>query len=114
MQGYALIGIAVVVGMALVKDASGTLRLVIIIVTSGGVTYILKNIVSKMDIQKAQLISFSGWCIMGTAMAGILKNSLFMVRPVMNFVGKVGETIGSVGMFLDKIMVFADKATFWN
>lgn len=114
MHGIALTGIAIVVGLSFVVDGSGTTKAIITIVKIGGMTYIVKNIMNKVDTDKANLIGMAGWCMASGAMVTVLKNSLQMVTPVVSVVGKIGSAIGAVGGFLDKLVELADYATFWN
>jgi hypothetical protein len=114
-------GVSIVVGISFIVDASGTLKLVINIITVRGVTWVIKRVIGSIDKNKSDLLNFTGWSIAGISMVGILKNAKIGIKPIIEDIGETMDTLGkikdSVKGFKGSLDGFADwleKITFWN
>jgi hypothetical protein len=101
------VGIGIVVGMALVYDTGGTLKLVSVAAGTVGATWLIKKVTSNISLNASQLIEFAGWSIAGVSIVKIVGNAMRSMEVIGAFVGKVGATFA-------KISEFADKIVFWN
>lgn len=114
MSGGALIGIGATTIMALIYDTDGTIKLVTILVTIRGFTWIIKKVVKEIDYDSSQIIDFTGWCIAGYSAAGILKNALGSVKILTDAAGKVVDFANKIDGFFDKAGSLLDKVIFWS
>lgn len=116
-----LVGCGIVVGISFIVDGSGTLKLVVSAVSVRGVTWVIKKAIESVDKEKSQLINFTGWCIAGLSMVGILRNCKIGIQPIIKDVGDTMKTlteikeevIGFKGS-LDNFADWLEKLTFWN
>jgi hypothetical protein len=111
MLGYVLIGGSVVVGMALLEDANGTINMVKIVITVRGVTWICKKVAESLDRDKSQIIDYTGWSIAGVNVIGILSNAIKSVEPISQGLIKVSGSIQGLGLWISKM---ADTVMFLN
>jgi hypothetical protein len=114
MYQAAVIGCSIIVGMSMIVDPSGTVKLVVTVITTRGITWIVKKITASLNKDMSDIINFAGWSIAGVAMVKIVKNAKTGVEPALALIGKVGEAIGAVGTILNKVIDLADQVTFWN
>jgi hypothetical protein len=111
MLGYVLIGGSVIVGMALLEDASGTINMVKIIITVRGVTWICTKVAESLDRDKSQMINYTGWSIAGVNVIGVLNNAVKSVEPISQGLVKFIGNIQGLGLWINKM---ADTVVFWN
>lgn len=99
-----VLGSAIVVTLALIADSSGTINLIINVITVKGITFVVRKIVDSFSKDSGDYINFTGNCLAGISVVGLIKNAIKGVKPVSSSLGKVGEFISNVG----------DWITFWN
>jgi cystathionine beta-lyase family protein involved in aluminum resistance len=93
MGSITVLGGALVIGMALIYDADGTIRLVTVALTVRGITWLVKKITAGISLDASQIIDFA--------------NAIGSASAIGAYVGKIGATFA-------KISEFADKIVFWN
>jgi hypothetical protein len=101
------LGAGIVVGMALIYDASGTIKLVSVAAGTVGATWLVKKVTSNISLNASQLIEFAGWSIAGVSIVKIVGNAMASTEAVGAFVQKIGMAAG-------KVIEFADRIVFWN
>lgn len=113
-----LSGCAIVLILALDTDASGTMHMVVAVITIRGVTWVVKKITETINKETSQLIDFAGWSIAGISCVGIIKNALKGVKDVMSFFDNIKNRFNKIENTLDNfdkdIEGFFDKIFFWN
>lgn len=114
MVFYTVLGCGVVVGMAMIKDASGTVKLVSAIITVRGLTWLCHRMVASINKDNADIINFCGWSIVGGSVVKILINAKGGLQPVVDLCGRLGEVLSKVYGVLEKMDMYADKLIFWN
>jgi hypothetical protein len=107
----ALIGGAVVIGLALGVDANGTVNAIELAISVRGVTWLVKKITATISKDNSDIIDFTGWCIAGLSIIIILLNAKAGVHMATDFLGGIVENIKSVGTWLSNL---ADKIVFWR
>lgn len=107
MGSITVLGGALVIGMALIYDADGTIRLVTVALTVRGITWLVKKITAGISLDASQIIDFAGWSIAGVSIVKIVGNAMKSTEAVGAFVQKIGMAAG-------KVIEFADKIVFWN
>jgi hypothetical protein len=112
MQQYIVLGSVVIVTLALIADPSGTVRLVVAVITVKGITFVVKKIVDSFSKDSGDYINFAGNCLAGISAVGIIKNAIRGVEPVMSVLGKVGSFIGGLGSTMDRIGEFIESLPF--
>jgi len=111
MGSYVLLGGSIIVGLALLKDASGTVGLVKVVITVRGVTWICKKVSESLDRDKSQIIDYTGWSIAGVGIVKILGNAVKGVEPVMDGLVKISGSLGRLGMWVERVV---DGVVFWD
>lgn len=101
------IGVGIVVGMALIYDTSGTLKLVSVAAGTIGATWIVKKTISSISPNASQVIDLAGWSIAGLSLIGITRNA-------MRSVAEIQMVVSQIGLAFSKISEFVDKIVFWN
>ena len=116
-----LIGGTILIGLSLMEDSKGTITLVTAVIGIRGVTWICKKAIESIDYQSGELINFTGWCIAGVSIVGIIKNAMLGVTEVMDKIDKgresiesVSENVNNVVKWFEIMAEYADKITFWN
>ena len=104
---YGLIGLGIVVGMALIHDADGTIQLVTVAVSVRGITWLVKKLTGSINLDAAQIIDFTGWSIAGVSCIGVIKNA-------MNSVGAIKAQMAQIGTAWGNVVEVIDKIVFWN
>lgn len=95
-----IIGGAAVILLSVVVDAHTTIKLIVAIVTVGGVTWLCKKITEKLNKDHSEIISFTGWCLMGGSIISILSLALRGLKPI-------GDAFVLIGKFIDKVIFWA-------
>ncbi|MDD4778973.1 MAG: hypothetical protein PHT02_00020 [Tissierellia bacterium] len=111
MGGYILLGGSIIVGMALLENAHGTINMVKVIITVRGITWICKKVAESLDKDKSQIIDYTGWSIAGCSVVGILGNAVKSVEPLMGGIGKISGSIQGLGLWINRLV---DGVTFWQ
>lgn len=93
--------------MALIHDASGTATLLVAVLSIRGVTWIVKKVVEKINLDASQIIDFTGWSMAGVNIVKIISNAMSSVNDVKVFFINISDTFGKIASIVDKI-------TFWN
>ncbi len=88
-------------------DPSGTLKLISVVVSIRGVSWLAKKITHSMNPDSAQIIDFAGWSMAGLGIVGIIKNAMRSMNSVSDFFNGTASFFGKVAWLFDKI-------TFWN
>lgn len=114
MYQVAVIGCSIIVGLSVIVDPSGTLKLVTTVITVRGITWVIKKVIESVKKDYADIINLAGWSIAGIAMIKIVKNAKGGIDPLLATVGKVGEVVNGIGNIFDRILEIADKIAFWN
>lgn len=107
----ALIGGAVVIGLALGVDAHGTVNAIQLAISVRGVTWLTKKITATINKDNSDIIDFSGWCIAGISVLTVLINAKTGVVIATDWLSQVVDGIKSVGQWIFDLV---DKITFWN
>ena len=113
-MNIAIIGGAIVIGLSLIQDGSGTVYLVGAIITIRGITWLCKKVTHTINEESSQIVNFTGWCLAGLPIVGILANAKKGLEPVMALGVSVGEVFDKVGSIIEKADQFADKMLFWQ
>ena len=106
-MSIAAIGGIIILGMAITYDSTGTVKLVVAVISIRGVTWIVKKITQEISLDASQIIDFTGWSIAGISIVKIISNA-------MGSVDKVKDFFISISNFFAHVAEFADKVTFWN
>lgn len=101
-----LLGAGIIVGLALVYDTDGTIKLVSIAIGIRGVTWLVKKVINGINLDAAQIIDFAGWSLAGISIVKIIGNA-------MGGMGIIKGTIDKIGVFIDKVEAIVDKIVFW-
>lgn len=94
---YALTIAGVVVGIAFLGNAESTAAALTGIITVGGVTFVCVKVTGAMKRDLAQIIKYTGYCLMGISGLVILQNCIVGMQPVI-------EIFKGIGGFLKGIL----------
>lgn len=114
MGQYIVLGSMIIVTLALITDAGGTVHLITMIITVKGISFIVKKIVDSFNRDSGQMVNFVGNCVAGISAIGLIKNAIKGVKPVSDVLGKVGEFVMSLGSTVDGLKEFINGISFWN
>ncbi len=102
-----IVGVGIVVCMALIYDANGTVSLVVAVIGVRGITWLVQKITGGINQDASQIIDFAGWSIAGVNITRIIGNAMGSVVAIKSFVADVGAAAGKISEFVDKIV-------FWS
>lgn len=102
-MGTAWLGAGIIVGMALIYDTDGTIRLVTIALGIRGVTWLVKKITCGINMDAAQIIDFAGWSLAGISIVKILANAMASMAIIKDTVNNISDFINKLGTAIDKI-----------
>lgn len=114
MVFYTLLGGTIIVGLAMIHNANGTVKLVVAVITVRGLTWLCQKITGSINKDASDMINFAGWSLAGISIVGIINYARLGVKPVTDVIGMGSKFVDSVGLFCDKIGRFVDGVTFWN
>jgi hypothetical protein len=112
MQQYIVLGSVIIVTLALIADPSGTVRLVVAVITVKGITFVVKKIVDSFSRDSGDYINFAGNCLAGVSCVGLIKNAIVGVKPVTEVLGKVGSFVKGISGSLDRLSEFIEGLPF--
>jgi len=112
MGNYVVIGSVVIVTLALIADASGTVSLITAVITVKGITFVVRKIVDSFSKDSGDYVGFAGNCIAGISAIGLIKNAIKGVRPVTSVLGKVGSFVNGLGVTMDRFSEFIEGLPF--
>jgi hypothetical protein len=112
MGQYVLIGSVVIVTLAMIADASGTIHIITAVITIKGITFIVKKILNNLHVGNGEMINFYGNCLAGVSAVGLIKNAIKGVEPVSKVLGKVGVFVNGLGVTMDRIGEFIEGLPF--
>ena len=113
-MNIAIIGGAIVIGLSLIQDGSGTVYLVGAIITIRGITWLCKKVTATINLDCSQIIDFAGWSIAGVSIVKLLQNAKIGSVHVLDIISGIGETFDKIKMVLERADQFADKLLFWQ
>jgi hypothetical protein len=112
MGQYVVLGSVVIITLALIADASGTVSLIIAVVSVKGITFVVKKIVDSFNRENGDMINFVGNCLAGISAIGLIKNAIRGVKPVSDVLGKIGGFVNGLGNTMDRIGEFIEGLPF--
>lgn len=114
LKGLAVFGAAVVIGIGFLGNAQGTGACLIAIITTRGVSFLLRKMTWSLSKEMADLLDFTAWCVCAIPAVSIIKNAQAGLQPISNFFASVNNFFVSMSNNFDKLAQFIDKLTFWN
>jgi hypothetical protein len=112
MGQYVLMGCAIVITLAMIADASGTIHIITVVITVKGITFIVKKILNSLHVGNGEIINFYGNCIAGATAVGLIKNAIKGVEPVSRVLGRVGSFVNGLGNTMDRLGEFIEGLPF--
>ncbi len=106
-MSLSLVSAGIIVGMALLYDADGTIKLVTIAIGIRGITWVAQKITASISLDASQMIDFTGWSMAGVSMIGVIKNAMGSTAVIRDFATNIANIVNNVAKF-------ADKVVFWN
>jgi glycine cleavage system regulatory protein len=101
-----MIGGCLLLGMALVTDARGTVKFVVAIITVRGVAWICTKITS-INKDASEIINMTGWCAAVVPLVGLVKLAIKGVPEAM-------EQYAQVLDGFKRFAAWIEKLTFWS
>lgn len=114
MGSYVILGSVVIIILGMIADANGTVKLVTVIITVKGISFIVRKIADSFNKDNGDIINFVGNCMAGVSCIGLIRNASKGVEPISRVLGKIGVFVNELGVMLDRLEVFIDKITFWS
>jgi hypothetical protein len=102
-MSLAIIGCLIVVGLALLTDVSQTIRLLTVILTVRGLTFLIVKIVDAVHPDISKIINFAGWCLAGLSIVPIIKLATGGFTEIAASFQKIEDGINNIGTFFENL-----------